>query len=337
MYQVDLRGYPKVPLPGGARNDLPGVWDREAAGAEILLAVRYSALRACPACGSPYEPEDRFCGECGTALDAEVPRVDTLAVARRAQERSAAERRLVSVLFADLVGFTSLAESRDSEEVREILSAYFDRMRDVVERHGGVVEKFIGDAVMAVWGTPTAHKDDAERAVRTGLAMVDAIAGMNEELGLPSDTLAVRLAVMTGEVAVTVGAEGQGMVAGDLVNTASRVQSAAEPGTVLLGEATRRVTEAAIAYSPIESPALKGKSVIVPVWQALRVIAGRRGFGKSAGLEAPFVGRANEFRLVRELFHATAREGRARLVSVVGIAGIGKSRLSWSSRSTWTG
>lgn len=102
-------------------------------------------------------------------------RVDTLAVAT--QERSAAERRLVSVLFADLVGFTSRAESWDSEEVREILSAYFDRMRDVVERHGGVVEKFIGDAVMAVWGTPTAHEDDAERAVRTGLAMMDAIAG----------------------------------------------------------------------------------------------------------------------------------------------------------------
>jgi class 3 adenylate cyclase/tetratricopeptide (TPR) repeat protein len=281
--------------------------------------------QACAACGAPNEPEDRFCGECGAALEAEAAAARDTA----RPEPAAAERRLVSVLFADLVGFTSLSESKDSEEVREILSAYFDRMRDVVERHGGVVEKFIGDAVMAVWGTPTTHEDDAERAARSGLAMVDAVAGLNEELALPPGTLVVRVAVMTGEAAVTVGAEGQGMVAGDLVNTASRVQSAAEPGTVLVGEATRRSTEAAIAYEPVQAQIIKGKSIPVPVWRALRVVAGRRGFGKSAGLEAPFVGRAEEFRLVRDLFHATVREKRARLVSVAGIAGIGKSRLSW--------
>jgi class 3 adenylate cyclase/tetratricopeptide (TPR) repeat protein len=282
--------------------------------------------RACAACGAPNEAEDRFCGECGSPL--EVEGRDHLPVAP-APELPAAERRLVSVLFADLVGFTSFSESRDAEEVRDILSSYFDRMRAVVERHGGVVEKFIGDAVMAVWGTPTAHEDDAERAVRSGLAMVDAVSSMDEELGLGPGTLAVRVAVMTGEAAVTVGAEGQGMVAGDLVNTASRVQSAAQPGTVLVGEATRRATEAAIAYEPVEDRVLKGKSLPVPVWRALRVVAGRRGFGKSTGLEAPFVGRAEDLRLVRELFHSTEREGKARLVSMVGIAGIGKSRLSW--------
>jgi class 3 adenylate cyclase len=232
-------------------------------------------------------------------------------------------------LFADLVGFTALSESRDAEEVREILTGYFDRMRDVVERHGGVVAKFIGDAVMALWGTPTAHEDDAERAVRTGLVMLDVVAGMNKEMELPPGTLAVRVGILTGGAAVTVGAEGEGMVAGDLVNTASRIQSAAEPGTVLVGEVTRRATQAAIAYEDIGPQIVKGKSVPVPMWRAVRVVAGRRGFGKSGGLEAPFVGRDEEMRHVRELFHATAREGRARLVSVVGIAGIGKSRLSW--------
>jgi predicted ATPase/class 3 adenylate cyclase len=282
--------------------------------------------RTCAACGAPNDAEDRFCGECGSALGVEAAGARPVATA---PEAPAAERRLVSVLFADLVGFTGLSESRDAEEVREILSAYFDRMRAVVERHGGVVEKFIGDAVMAVWGTPTAHEDDAERAARSGLAMVDAVSGMNEELGLSPGTLMVRVAVMTGEAAVTVGAEGQGMVAGDLVNTASRVQSAAQPGTVFVGEATRRATEAAIAYEPVAAQVVKGKSLPVPVSRALRVVAGRRGFGKSAGLEAPFVGRPEEIRLVRELFHSTQREGKARLVSVVGIAGIGKSRLSW--------
>jgi class 3 adenylate cyclase/tetratricopeptide (TPR) repeat protein len=295
-------------------------------GRKFCSQCGHALARTCAACGAPNDAEDRFCGECGSALGVDAASARPAATAPEAQ---AAERRLVSVLFADLVGFTALSESRDAEDVREILSAYFDRMRAVVERHGGVVEKFIGDAVMAVWGTPTAHEDDAERAARSGLAMVDAVSGMNEELGLSPGTLMVRVAVMTGEAAVTVGAEGQGMVAGDLVNTASRVQSAAQPGTVFVGEATRRATEDAIAYEPVAAQVVKGKSLPVPVSRALRVVAGRRGFGKSAGLEAPFVGRDEEMRLIRELFHGVGREGKARLVSVVGIAGIGKSRLSW--------
>jgi class 3 adenylate cyclase/tetratricopeptide (TPR) repeat protein len=238
-----------------------------------------------------------------------------------------AERRLVSVLFADLVGFTTLSESRDAEEVRELLSRYFDTCRRLVERYGGTVEKFIGDAVMAVWGTPTANEDDAERAVRTALDLVAAVSGLADELGAVE--LRLRAGVLTGEAAVTVGAQGEGMVAGDLVNAASRIQSAAEPGTVFVGEATRRATEAAIAYEDADFHRLKGKTEPVRLYRALRVIAARRGEGRSAGIESPFVGRGPEFRLVKDLFHACAEEGRARLVSIVGIAGVGKSRLSW--------
>ncbi len=139
----------------------------------------------------------------------------------------------MSVLFADLVGFTAASEGRDAEETRELLSRYFETARTLIERYGGTVEKFIGDAVMAVWGTPVAQEDDAERAVRAALDLVAAVPELD------AGAASARAGVLTGEAAVTIGAEGQGMVAGDLVNTASRIQSAAEPGTVLVGEATR--------------------------------------------------------------------------------------------------
>ena len=239
----------------------------------------------------------------------------------------AAERRLVSVLFADLVGFTAASESRDAEETRELLTQYFDAARTTIERYGGTVEKFIGDAVMAVWGAPVAQEDDAERAVRAALGLVDAVVALGVEAGAPE--LRVRAGVLTGEAAVTIGAEGQGMVAGDLVNTASRIQSAAEPGTVLVGAATRRASQAAIAYEDAGSHEMKGKTEPMQLWRARQVTAGRGGALKSVGLEAPFVGRDGEFRLIRDLFHATADERRARLVSVTGVAGIGKSRLLW--------
>jgi class 3 adenylate cyclase/tetratricopeptide (TPR) repeat protein len=239
----------------------------------------------------------------------------------------AVERRLVSVLFADLVGFTPLSESRDPEDVRELLSSYFDVAAGIVGRYGGLVEKFIGDAVMAVWGIPVAQEDDAERAVRAALDLVSAIREFGRESAMPE--LAARAAVLTGEVAVNLGASGQGMVAGDLVNTASRVQGAADPGTVLVGETTRRATEASIAYVDAGRHELKGKAESVPLWRALRVTAGRAGGLKSEGLEPPFVGRDRELRLAKELFHATAEEGKAHLLSITGIAGIGKSRLAW--------
>src|SRR5204862_2872560 len=191
-----------------------------------------------------------------------------------------AERRLVSVLVGDLVGFTPLSEDQDPEAVRELLSRYFETARRVIERYGGTVEKFIGDAVMAVWGTPIAREDDAERAVRAGLELVEIVATLGEGL-------AMRVGVVTGEAAVTIGAEGQGMVAGDLVNTASRVQSSAPPGTVYVGEATRRATEDTVVFEEAGSFELKGKEGLTPLWRALRIVSGLRGSLKSHGLEAP--------------------------------------------------
>src|SRR5689334_21946006 len=171
---------------------------------------------ACASCGSANSPGVKFCGECGTPLGiGAVP-------APAEREAPAAERRLVSVLFADLVGFTTLSESRDSEEVRELLSAYFERCKRLIDRYGGTVEKFIGDAVMAVWGTPVAMEDDPERAVRAAIDLVAAVEALGAEVG--SVGLRARVGVLTGEAAVTIGAQAEGMVAGDLVNTASRIQ-----------------------------------------------------------------------------------------------------------------
>jgi class 3 adenylate cyclase/tetratricopeptide (TPR) repeat protein len=231
------------------------------------------------------------------------------------------------VLFADLVGFTPLSEAKDSEEVRELLSRYFETCRRLIGLYGGSVEKFIGDAVMAVWGAPVATEDDAERAVRAALELVAAVQALGEEVSAPE--LQARAAVLTGEAAVTLGAEGEGMVAGDLVNTASRVQSLAPAGAVLVGEGTRRATEQAVVYESAGNHEVKGKSGLVPLWRALRVVSGGRGALKAEGLEAPFVGRDRELRLLKELFHASSEEGRAFLVSVTGIGGIGKSRLAW--------
>jgi class 3 adenylate cyclase/tetratricopeptide (TPR) repeat protein len=297
-------------------------------GAENPVGQRFcgscgAALAAvCSSCGVSNPAGQRFCGDCGAPLGAQG-----LSVAAPTVETPVAERRLVSVLFADLVGFTSLSESRDAEEVRELLSRYFDSCRRLIELYGGTVEKFIGDAVMAVWGTPTATEDDAERAVRAALDLVAAVSALGDELGAPE--LRARAGVLTGEAAVNLAAVGQGMVAGDLVNTASRVQSVAEPGSVFVGEATRRASERAVAYEDAGSFALKGKEGETPLWRALRVVSGVGGTLKSEGLEAPFVGRDRELRQIKDLFHICAEERRAQLVSVTGIAGIGKSRLAW--------
>ena len=195
----------------------------------------------------------------------------------------------MSVLFADLVGFTALSEHRDAEEVRELLTRYFETCRQIVTRYGGTIEKFIGDAVMAVWGAPTAQEDDAERAVRAALDLTGAVTALGADADVPD--LRLRAGVVTGEAAVTIGVDGQGLVAGDIVNTASRVQSVATPGTVLVNDATRSSTQAAITHQDAGSFELKGKSEPLHLWRAERVVAARRGFLRSTGLEAPFVGR----------------------------------------------
>ncbi|MGZ3640642.1 MAG: AAA family ATPase [Candidatus Limnocylindrales bacterium] len=284
-----------------------------------------SALAAsCPNCGAANEPEAGFCGQCGQSLAAVATAAGAPVAAVSPPQAAApvAERRLVSILFADLVGFTTLAEGRDPEDTRELLSRYFELARDVIARYGGTVEKFIGDAVMAVWGAPVAREDDAERAVRAALELVAAVRGL-------SGGLEARSGVLTGEAAVNLGAQGQGMVAGDLVNTASRLQSVAPSGAVLVDEATERAASKAIVFEAAGEQILKGKTSPVPAWRAQRVVAEVGGRNRAETLEAPFVGRDDELRLLKDLFHATARERRPRLVSVVGSAGIGKSRLAW--------
>ena len=276
---------------------------------------------ACPSCGASYDPGDAFCGECAAPLPASGPHADATLAAPPAGS-AIAERRLVSVLFADLVGFTPFAEERDAEDVRETLTRYFEVARDVIVRYGGTVEKFIGDAVMAVWGAPTAREDDAERAVRAALDLVAAVRVLGP-------TIQARAGVLTGEAAVTLGAANQGMVAGDLVNTAARLQSVALPGTVLVGEPTMRATSAAIAFEAAGEQALKGKSAPLPAYRALRVVAQRGGGGRSDLPEPPFVGRDEDLRLLKDLISTTGRDRRTRLVSITGPGGIGKSRLAW--------
>src|SRR3954452_19840203 len=256
------------------------------AGSRFCGNCGASLSQICASCGAANDPGLRFCTQCGRALEARAKVAPPAA--------PAAERRLVSVLFADLVGFTAVSEARDPEETRELLSRYFDTCRRLIELYGGTVEKFIGDAVMAVWGAPVATEDDAERAVRAALDLVAAVSALGDEVG--AEGLRARAGVMTGEAAVTLGAAGEGMVAGDLVNTASRVQSAAEPGTVLVGEATRRATEQTVVFEEAGSFELKGKEGETRLWRAVRVVSGARGQLKSQGLEAPFVGRDRELR-----------------------------------------
>ncbi|MGH9030001.1 MAG: adenylate/guanylate cyclase domain-containing protein, partial [Acidimicrobiales bacterium] len=283
----------------------------------------------CASCGAVARASARFCDECGNALGSAGADEPTAPAApgSRSLPGVILERRVCSVLFADLVGFTPLSESKDPEEVREILSRYFDMSRRTITRYGGIVEKFIGDAVMAVWGTPIAEEGDTERAVRAALDLIDAVEVLGTEVGAPS--LAARAGVVTGEVAVSLGAQGEGMVAGDAVNTASRVQSVAQPGSVLVDEATRKLSESAIFMEDAGSYELKGKEHPEQLFRAIRVLSGVGGNQRADGLEAPFTGRDAELRAVKDLFHTSADRRTPRLVVVSGPAGVGKSRLGW--------
>jgi class 3 adenylate cyclase/predicted ATPase len=283
----------------------------------------------CPSCGQPLTPGKRFCRYCGATLvdAAPVPPVAAAAPVSRPGREPAAERRVCSVLFCDVVGFTPLSEARDPEAVRELLSQYFAVARTVIGRYGGVVEKFIGDAVMAVWGTPVATEEDAERAVRAALDLVSSVAELGSAAGVPG--LAARAGVVTGEVAVNLAAAGEGMVAGDAVITASRVQAAAGPGQVLADEATYRLAGSGVGFAGAGEHALKGKADPQRLWRATRVLSGVGGSQRVDGLEAPLTGRDAELRTIRDLFHAAADRRVPRLVLVSGPAGVGKSRLGW--------
>ncbi len=278
----------------------------------------------CPNCGSENRPGAKFCRSCGTRLgEAEAVAVaEASSAANTSADARTAERRLVTVLFADLVAFTDYSEGRDHELVRETLTRYHEATRHTIEHHGGLVEKFIGDAVMAVWGAQKANEDDPERAVRAALEVTEAVRNLGEGLE-------ARVGVLTGQAAVTIGATDEGMVAGDMVNTAARLQGVALPSSVLVGEATMHAAADAIAFETAGEHQLKGKSTPVPAWRALRVVGDRGGRSRSESLEPPFVGREVELRLLKDLLHQIGEEQRPRLVSITGPAGIGKSRLAW--------
>ena len=268
-------------------------------------------MSVCPSCGQENPEIARFCLHCGAALATGAHRE---------------ERRVVSVLFVDIVGFTSRAEQLDPEDVRSFLTPYYERVRAEIERHGGRIEKFVGDAVLGIFGAPVAHGDDAERAVRTALAIRDELQLMNhadQELDLQA-----RLAVNTGEAIVDLDARpehGETMVVGDVVNTASRLQAAAPINGVLVGRETHAATRSTIAYATAAPVLAKGKAEPIEVWIALRAAAPA---GERALSHAPLVGRERDLDLLGRLWDQVCDERRPHLVTVIGPAGIGKSRLA---------
>src|SRR5580765_6500030 len=261
----------------------------------------------CPRCGEENPDRARFCMACSAPLEAGVP----------ARE----ERKVVSVLFVDLVGFTAASESADPEDVRARLQAYHARAKAEIERFGGTVEKFVGDAVMAAFGAPVAHEDDAERAVRAGLIILEAMAELELE---------ARAAVNTGEAVVALAARpdlGEGFVTGDVVNTAARLQSAASPGALLAGEQTYWATRHAIDYEALEPVRASGKAEPVPLWRAVGARS-RLGVDLEPSRTTPFVGRDDELEVLRQVYARALRERSCHLVTLVGEPGIGKSRLT---------
>jgi class 3 adenylate cyclase/tetratricopeptide (TPR) repeat protein len=266
-------------------------------------------------CGTANPHTAKFCAECG------APLVDAV------REKRREERKVVSVVFTDLVGSTARAEESDPEDVRALLRAYHERARVELERHGGTVEKFIGDAVVAVFGAPVAHEDDPERAVRAALAVRDAVARLNE--AEPGRDLHVRIAVNTGEALVSLDAapgEGEGMVAGDVMNTAARLQSAAPVDGILVGEQTFRATEREIVYREAAPVQAKGKAQPIPVWEPVEPRA-RLGVDLGTVGGAALVGRDAELDLLVDALRRSRRDRTTQLVTLVGVPGIGKSRL----------
>ena len=266
-------------------------------------------MTTCPSCGHQNQPGAKFCSECATAL---VP------VTGAPRE----ERKVVTVLFADLVGFTSRAEPLDPEDVRALLSPYYARLRTELERFGGTVEKFIGDAVMALFGAPVAHEDDPERAVRAALAIRDWVLELE-------GTLQLRIAVNTGEALVSLGArpsEGEGMASGDVVNTTARLQTAAPVNGILVGETTYRATSQVITYREAAPVSAKGKAEPVRVWEAIEARA-RLGVDLAQLGGGPLIGRTQELDLLGDALARTRRDHSPQLVTIIGVPGMGKSRL----------
>jgi class 3 adenylate cyclase len=259
----------------------------------------------CVRCGQENPDFSKFCNACGAALTETTP--------------SGEERRLVSVLFVDLVGFTSRSEKLDPEDVRAFLVPYYERVRAELESHGGRVEKFVGDAIMGVFGAPTSYGDDAERAVRAAFAVRD---------WAEAEGLQLRVAVNTGEAIVALDAipeRGETFIAGDVVNTAARLQSAAPIGAVLVGEETYQGTRGSIEFRPAQPVVAKGKEAPVQAWLAVRATA---AIGERPATAAPMIGRDHELGVLTGAWERVVEEGRGHFVTVFGPSGIGKSRIA---------
>jgi class 3 adenylate cyclase/tetratricopeptide (TPR) repeat protein len=300
---------------------------------------------ACPSCGAAYAPDDRFCSECGASLRRTCPSCGSDQAIAAAfcsscgtaltEEAGAVEdrqeRRVVTVLFADLAGSTALGERLDPEDVRELQGELFDLVNTEVERYGGTTEKFAGDAVLAVFGIPQAHEDDAERAVRTALAVRDAFGSFTRRVADRHDAdVGLRIGVNTGEVVSgrEAAARGELMVSGDAVNVAARLQQHAQPGEILVGQRTQAATSRVVSYKGREALDAKGKSEPVRAWFAIEATAQQepppRGM---AGLTAPLVGRDEELAILTAVAGRVEREATPQLVTLFGAAGVGKSRL----------
>jgi class 3 adenylate cyclase/tetratricopeptide (TPR) repeat protein len=293
---------------GGAHGDEGGPALRRHGG-RLERRPILPLVKVCESCGRENADDARFCSQCATPLEA--------------QTATREERKVVTCLFCDLVGFTARAERMDPEDVRLVLQPYHARVRSELERRGGTVEKFIGDAVMAVFGAPTAHEDDPERAIRAALSIRDT---MVEE-----GTLAVRIGITTGEALIALGARpdaGEGMASGDVVNTAARLQSAAPVNGILVDDMTSRATERVIAYREMPAVEAKGKVDPVPAWEALEAKA-RFGVDVRQLGASPLVGRETELDGLAAALNRARREREPQLVTLVGVPGIGKSRLVW--------
>jgi class 3 adenylate cyclase/tetratricopeptide (TPR) repeat protein len=264
----------------------------------------------CPACGQENLDGFRFCSACGQALAADA-----------APTRQV--RKTVTVVFCDVTGSTALGERLDPETLRRAMGRWFESARTAVERHGGTVEKFVGDAVMAVFGIPTIHEDDALRAVRATVEMQERLAELNDELDRDYGVrIEVRTGVNTGEV---VAGEGETLVTGDAVNVAARLEQAAQPGETLIGASTHRLVRDAVRSEPVEPLTAKGKADPVDVYRLLEVIAGAKPFARR--LDAPIVGRESELAHIGQAYERVVRERTAYLFTLLGAAGIGKSRM----------
>jgi class 3 adenylate cyclase/tetratricopeptide (TPR) repeat protein len=270
-------------------------------------------VQICPQCGEENPDRFRLCGICGTKLAPEAPPQEV--------------RKTVTIVFCDLKGSTSLGERLDTEALREVLAAYFSEMKAVLEQHGGTVEKFIGDAVMAVFGLPVLHEDDALRAVRAAYDMKLGLARLNDTLETRWGVrLENRTGVNTGEVVAGDVTAGQRLVTGDAVNTAARLEQAAPPLEILIGEPTYRLVKDAIEVEPVDPLSLKGKAEAVPAYRLVAVKEGE-GEGVARRLDAPMVGRADQLHVLVEALDGASAQRRAQRVTVLGTAGVGKSRL----------